>query len=271
MNEKDLRKQEIAQKMKNLRIASGLTQSQVADRLGLTYQAISNYERGKNSIETDFLFEMCDIYGANPITILQSDLYTCPICGLSYASDYEPDVKEHHQYHKIFCKALDYYGFFYSWDKMGIRKSKIYRVLYSEDSTFEEKCDAALDLLKVYFSRSLGHRSYRLDHPMFNDYVAMLLNQNQFRERFGEDIYNELVKQYGKKDGIPEGDTTYQLAELRAQALKPVPLKRKKSSTYSKEALQLAQDYDSLDEHGRQIIRFVADEELFRISEKLEG
>lgn len=35
----------------------------------------------------------------------------------------------------------------------------------------------------------------------------------------------------------------------------------------SDKAMQLAQDYDGLDEHGRRIIRVVADEELERIKE----
>lgn len=67
------RKHEIAQKIKNCRIDSGLTQLQVAEKLGVTYQAVSNYERGKNSIEADILLAMCEIYGADPIEILRRD------------------------------------------------------------------------------------------------------------------------------------------------------------------------------------------------------
>lgn len=37
-------KEEIASKLKNARVNSGKTQKEVADLLGMTYQAISNYE-----------------------------------------------------------------------------------------------------------------------------------------------------------------------------------------------------------------------------------
>lgn len=70
MTQKEFRKREIAKKMKTLRLDSGCTQAQVAEKLGITYQAVSNYERGKNSIETDVLLAMCEIYGVDPISVL---------------------------------------------------------------------------------------------------------------------------------------------------------------------------------------------------------
>lgn len=215
MTDKELRKQEIAKKMKDLRLEAGLTQLQVAEKLGITYQAISNYERGKNSIEIDLLLSMCDIYHADPISVLNPD-----------------------------------------------SKGKIYDVLYSEKSSFEEKCIAALGLLRIYFSRSIGQRDYRLEHPQFDDYVAMLLNQNQFKERFGEDIYNALVQRYGKQPGIPEGHTSYQIEKnnLEMQTFKEKSAKE----TYSNAAITLARDYDALDNHGKRVVRLVADEEKSR-------
>lgn len=215
MTEKELRKQEIAKKMKELRIESGLTQLQVAERLGITYQAISNYERGKNSIETDLLVSMCNIYNVDPVSVLNPDT-----------------------------------------------KGEIYDVLYSEKSSLEEKCTAALGLLRIYFSRSIGQRNYRLDHPQFDDYVAMLLNQNQFKERFGEDVYNVLVQRYGKQPGIPEGKTSYRIDEKN---LKLQTSQRKKPPLYSDEAMKLAADYDKkLDTWGRKQVRNVADNEIAR-------
>lgn len=220
MTEKELRKQEIAKKMKELRVESGLTQLQVAEKLGITYQAVSNYERGKNSIETDLLVSMCNIYNVDPISVLYPDA-----------------------------------------------KGEIYDVIYSEKSSLEEKCIAALGLLRIYFSRSIGQRDYRLDHPHFDDYVAMLLNQNQFKERFGEDVYNVLVQRYGKQPGIQEGHTSYKIEEkilrLRTPSKRTAPL-------YSSEAMKLAADYDELDEHGRRVIRIVADEELSRYDKELQ-
>lgn len=55
-------KEEIALKLKQARIKSNMTQKQVADILGMTYQAISNYERGKTKVESDILIKLCKIY-----------------------------------------------------------------------------------------------------------------------------------------------------------------------------------------------------------------
>lgn len=56
-------KQEIARRMRAARLKQGLTQSQVAAQLGLSSQAISNYERGTNRIDSETLARLCAIYG----------------------------------------------------------------------------------------------------------------------------------------------------------------------------------------------------------------
>lgn len=217
MTQKEFRKQEIAKKMKSLRIEAELTQQQVAEKLGITYQAVSNYERGKNSIETDLLLAMCEIYNVDPISVLSPD-----------------------------------------------GKSEIYDVLYSDEAPLSEKCLAALGLFRIYFARSIGSKGYRFDHPQFDDYVAMLLNQNQFKKRFGSEIYDSLVQKYGKQPGIPEGKTTYQIEETILE----LHQKKKKAPLYSSEAMKLAQDYDDLDSYGRRVVRLVADEEKARCEDE---
>lgn len=64
---------EIGRRLKQARLNAGLTQKEIADKLGITYQAISNYERGTNRVDTDTLSKMCSIYG-----IRISDLLTTP-------------------------------------------------------------------------------------------------------------------------------------------------------------------------------------------------
>lgn len=67
---------EIGRRLKNARLNASLTQKEVADRLGITYQAISNYERGINRVDTDTLTMLCQIYG-----IRISDLISTPAWG----------------------------------------------------------------------------------------------------------------------------------------------------------------------------------------------
>ena len=54
---------EIGRRLKRARLDAKLTQKEAADRLGITYQAISNYERGTNRVDTDTLTKLCAIYG----------------------------------------------------------------------------------------------------------------------------------------------------------------------------------------------------------------
>lgn len=64
---------EIGRRLKKARLDAKLTQKEVADKLGITYQAISNYERGTNRVDTDTLSKLCKIYG-----IAISDLLSTP-------------------------------------------------------------------------------------------------------------------------------------------------------------------------------------------------
>lgn len=54
---------ETAQRIKKAREDVGMTQLDVAKKLGLTPQAISNYERGTNSVPVSILFTLADLFG----------------------------------------------------------------------------------------------------------------------------------------------------------------------------------------------------------------
>lgn len=63
---------EIGRRLKKARLDAGLTQKEVAERLGITYQAISNYERGTNRVDTDTLSRLCQIYGIQILSLLRT-------------------------------------------------------------------------------------------------------------------------------------------------------------------------------------------------------
>lgn len=63
---------EIGRRLKKARLDAGLTQKDAADKLGITYQAISNYERGINRVDTDTLSRLCRIYGIQISNLLST-------------------------------------------------------------------------------------------------------------------------------------------------------------------------------------------------------
>lgn len=70
MKIKDAVKRTIASNIRRARIAANMTQADAASRLGITAQAVSNFERGINGIENSLLLQMCEIYNTNLSHIL---------------------------------------------------------------------------------------------------------------------------------------------------------------------------------------------------------
>ena len=70
MKIKDMVKRTIASNIRRARISSNMTQAEAADKLGITAQAISNFERGVNGIENSLLIRMCEIYNTSMNNIL---------------------------------------------------------------------------------------------------------------------------------------------------------------------------------------------------------
>ena len=62
----------LGNRLRAARQKAGLTQSEVAARLGVTYQAISNYERGKCRVESGVLRQLCILYHVSPVALLET-------------------------------------------------------------------------------------------------------------------------------------------------------------------------------------------------------
>lgn len=60
----------IPQNLKDLRRLSGMTQEQVAEKVGLTRQAISSYESGRTQPDLEMLARLAEVYGAEVTDIL---------------------------------------------------------------------------------------------------------------------------------------------------------------------------------------------------------
>lgn len=133
-------------------------------------------------------------------------LRTCPECGFQYLDGYAPDVREHNQRHADYLKACDFFGGrILPYAERESSKHAAHSVMIESGRDLSERRDAAVRWFWAYFSRSVEARDYSLKHPPFNAFIAMLLNQEDWRNRLGEDLSALFVKEYGQLPGIPEG------------------------------------------------------------------
>ena len=70
MKIRDAVKRTIASNIKRARLDANMTQAEAADKLGITAQAVSNFERGINGIENSMLLHMCEIYNTSMSYVL---------------------------------------------------------------------------------------------------------------------------------------------------------------------------------------------------------
>jgi transcriptional regulator with XRE-family HTH domain len=61
----------VGRELRRLRAARGLTQAQVADAIGVTFQQVQKYERGANRLSASKLFEAGKALGASPLAFFQ--------------------------------------------------------------------------------------------------------------------------------------------------------------------------------------------------------
>lgn len=80
----NLDKIKIGKIMKSVRKSRGLTQEQVAEKLGLASRYISDIERDKTKGSLDTLVRLCNIYHITPTYVLKEYLNT---------SDYREDIQ----------------------------------------------------------------------------------------------------------------------------------------------------------------------------------
>ena len=64
---------ETANRLAELRKKNGLSQEELADKLGLSRQAVSKWERAESSPDTDNLILLAKIYGVSLDDLLKSD------------------------------------------------------------------------------------------------------------------------------------------------------------------------------------------------------
>lgn len=65
----------IGKKLRELRNQSGLSQTQMASKLGISYQQIQKYEKGVNCPNVTRLFQIADVFKVEPIKLFLPEGY----------------------------------------------------------------------------------------------------------------------------------------------------------------------------------------------------
>ena len=65
----------IGKKLRELRNQSGLSQTQMASKLGISYQQVQKYEKGANCPNITRLFQIADVFEVNPIKLILPEGY----------------------------------------------------------------------------------------------------------------------------------------------------------------------------------------------------
>lgn len=87
-------------RLKYLRESAGLTQLAVAESLGITPQAVSNYERGINAVPCAYLMQLARLYSV-PVEVLLG------ACAVKTGRWLLTDAYPHRMYcSKCFCTAV---------------------------------------------------------------------------------------------------------------------------------------------------------------------
>ena len=93
MKIKNLVKRSIAGNIRQARLAAKMTQAEAAEKLGITAQAISNFERGINNIESSMLLRMCEIYNVS-MTFIAGDQTENPLTESQQLSEGDKEILE---------------------------------------------------------------------------------------------------------------------------------------------------------------------------------
>jgi hypothetical protein len=135
----------------------------------------------------------------------------CDECGFGYV--HPIDNRIHAKYHYRYLDAVDKFGPLLFYSERERLKRDAYSILFAKGSLVNERVVAVEKLFHAYFSRSVQGSNFGLKHPPYENYCAMLLNQQhweEFLKPFPE-VYQQLLQKYGRKEGIDEGKTYYPL------------------------------------------------------------
>lgn len=150
--------------------------------------------------------------------------------------------------------AIEKFGFCWDYTEREEAKANSRKLINSGTLNTEETVKNAVIIFKALFSRSLEAYHFSLNHVNFETYVAMLLNQDFWKNEYSPEVYSELVRLYGTKEGINKG--TYYIApkHTREKIIALSPDEKNNISKTEREVKLIARKTKDLPEEEREAL-----------------
>ena len=221
-----------AKRLRELLDYTGWTQTKLAAETGISKSSINHYLKGDWEGKQDAVFAIARAANVSEAWLMGFDVcrdrfdldyvsvITCPNCGFRYNQNDAEEKTNHLKRHKKWENAVKLFGFCWPVAHREREKADARNRISAGGLTTSEHVHAQITVFKALFSRSLENADYSTAHVDFATYVAMMLNQDQWKRKIDPHIYNLLVEDYGTKPGIQEG-TYYAVPSLpdAAQAI----------------------------------------------------
>jgi len=186
--------------------------NQVSKETGIPQSTFSDWKKGKSIPKQEKKDRISNFFKVDKNIFSNHKKDYCLECGNQLSM-----MGEKSNYHELehgkWEKAVNKFGF--CWPRSVSENAKAIARTDLQKGTldFNERVSANTDIFKALFSRSLESSGYNLNHVDFNTYSAMLLYQEQFKQKIDKDVYAELVIKYGTSKGIDEGETYYHIVQ----------------------------------------------------------
>lgn len=222
----------------------GYKDSDVSKMTGIPASTFSDWKSGRSKPNTEKLSKMADVldtmveYFDSPKGIL----ITCPDCGLTYVSTEKNDIKEHEKFHSAWQDAEKKFGTIYgNYPICEKIKARNRNIRDNKKNTLEERYAAELEVLRCLFSRSVEATGYDLRHVTYEEYVAMMMYGQKYRQHLGDELYKKIVDNFGTMPGIVDGESYYHVPEQPETIAA-----HKDENVFTPEELQKIEEYKRL-------------------------
>ncbi len=100
----------IGSKIKAKRVALGITQNKLGEKLGIAFQQVQKYEKGRNRINMEKLLKIAKIFDVSILYFLKGYDEYVKVQNKNMADDTKQDAKKSKKADKGLCRVIELFG-----------------------------------------------------------------------------------------------------------------------------------------------------------------